>query len=207
VHKIRTGGGTMAHKKGSVKRERSDQEKLKLFVQRVEDLAKTTLAQKGMNPGLHYHATQVSFEIELVEPDEEEFRSFLVTFRQFISEEEPVFLSHIYNICSRRVVSDELKDLVVGSRKIWADTQKVSGIQLIIDGTEMPAREIWKIWINGRYFHNDLRYQQILDQASPVALKVLRFDFLTFVGKAGGCIAWLSGFVDQALNDNLFIFE
>ncbi len=145
--------------------------------------------------------------MELVEPDEDEFRSFLLTFRQFISEEEPVFLNHMYNICSKHLTSDELKDLVAGSRKIWANAQKVSGIPLIIGGTEMPALKVWKIWIDGRYFHNDLRYQQILDQASPEVLKLLRFNFLNFVGKTSECIAWLFGFIVQTLNENMFVFE
>jgi len=179
-----------------------------IFEGNVEELSKTNLAQKGLKTRLSYHEDPVSgLQMELVEPDEDEFRSFLLTFRQFISEEEPVFLNHMYNICSKHLTSDELKDLVAGSRKIWANAQKVSGIPLIIGGTEMPALKVWKIWIDGRYFHNDLRYQQILDQASPEVLKLLRFNFLNFVGKTSECIAWLFGFIVQTLNENMFVFE
>src|SRR3954467_5707674 len=101
----------MVRRKGSgAKRERGDQEKLHLFVRKAQELSETNLAQKGINAGLSYYGDPVSgLSMELDEPDEDEFRSFLVTFRHFISEKEPVFLNSVFNICSRRLVNEDLK--------------------------------------------------------------------------------------------------
>jgi hypothetical protein len=188
--------------------QRTDREKLELFLRRVEDLAKTNLAQKGIRTNLSYTANTTSgLNMSLIEPEEEELLSFLPMFRQFISEEEPVFLDRIYGICSKRLIDDELKKLVAGSREIWKKTQVVSGIELVINGENISGLEVWKIWINGKYFHNDLRYEQILRQASPVELTLCRFNFINFIGKAGECLRWLDGFIYKALDENKFDFE
>jgi hypothetical protein len=195
-------------KKPTAERERSDQEKLHLFVRKAQELSETKLAQKGIGAELHYQMDQVSgWSTGLDGPDEEEFRSFLMTFRHFISEKEPVFLNFVLNICSIRLVNEDLKGFIAGARKDWADIQKVSGIMLIINGTELPALEVWKIWINGKYFHNDLRYQQMLDQAPPEILNFLRYNFLSFVVSATHLIAWLHQLVLQALNENMFLLS
>jgi hypothetical protein len=195
-------------KKSTAERERSDQEKLHLFVRKAQELSETKLAQKGIGPGLHYQVDQVSgWSTGLDEPDEDELRSFLVTFRHFISNDEPVFLNSVLNICTIRLISEELKGFIADARKDWANIQRVSRIMLIINGTELPALEVWKIWINGKYFHNDLRYQQLLDQAPPEVLNFLRFNFLSFVDSATHLIAWLHQFVLKALSENMFLFE
>ncbi len=188
--------------------ERTDREKLELFLRRAEDLSQKRLVQNGMPTGLGYTANTTSgFNMKLTQPEEEEFSSFLQSFRQFISEKEPVFLSRIYKICLRRVIDDELKELVRGSQEIWKKIQVVSGIELVINGKKISGIEVWKIWTNGWYFHNDLEYQQMLDQASPEALAFLRFNFLSFVRRTTTCINWLDGFVFKALDENKFDFE
>ena len=195
-------------KKATGNRERTDREKLELFLRKVEELAETNLAKKGFRPILGYTANQTSgLSMELIQPEEDDLRSFLLAFRQFISKEEPVFLDHIYNICSKRLVEDRLKDLVAGSREIWKKTQVVSGTKLTIHGEEISAIEGWRIWINGKYFHNDLEYQQMLTQSTPEALAFLRFNFLSFIGKACNGIHWLDGFIFKALGENKFNFD
>src|SRR5258708_2017465 len=104
--------------------ERTDREKLELFLRKVEELSERSLAKKGINTSLGYTANRTSgFNMSLIEPEEEEIYAFLPIFRQFISDKEPVFLSRIYKICLRRLVDDELKQLVADSREIWGKTR------------------------------------------------------------------------------------
>lgn len=188
--------------------ERTDCEKLELFVRKYNELTETALAKKGFRPILGYIINNTSgLNMRLAQPDEEELRSFLLALRQFISKEEPVFLDHIYNICSKRLIGDELKVLLADSRKLWAKAQEVSGIELLIDGNKISGLEVWRIWTNGKYFHNDLRYQQMLGQASPESLAFLRFNFLTFIGMTTQCVRNLASFILKALDENKFDFE
>src|SRR5205807_2297126 len=129
-------------KKATGNRERTDREKLELFLRKYDDLAKTNLAQKGIRTRFGYTGNPTSgLDMSLLEPQEEELLSFLPTFRQFISDGEPVFLSLIYSICSKRLADDELKGLVAGSREIWKKAQETSGIELVINGDKISGLE------------------------------------------------------------------
>ena len=98
---------------------------LELYKARVEELRRTRLIRQGFNPGITLRWERMKgLQFESREPDEEDLRSFLLTFRQFVSEQEPVFLNRIYNLCHKHITSDELRNYLVKSREIWKNAQR-----------------------------------------------------------------------------------
>jgi len=79
-------------------------DQLGLFVDRVEQLRTTRAVRGGLNSemSINYHRMH-GMQFRLTEPDEEDIRSFLLTFRQFVSEKEPVFVPSTYNICHKHI--------------------------------------------------------------------------------------------------------
>src|SRR5579859_4709174 len=113
-------------------RQQSDREILELFLERVDELAHTDLATSGGLSIEHHirYDKESGLTTELREPDENDLRAYLLTFRQFISEGEPVFIGRIYNLCARCLTDDELKHKVADARQHWTLAQKYSGMKL-----------------------------------------------------------------------------
>jgi hypothetical protein len=71
-----------------------DKQRLIRYAQRVEELRSRGLFREkaGYKHSLNWNAVK-GMSVRLDMPDEEDFRSYLVTFRQFISPSEPVFFN------------------------------------------------------------------------------------------------------------------
>jgi hypothetical protein len=162
---------------------RNDQEIVNLFLEKAREIAATTLGRTGFSVNHHISYDQISgIATELEQPDEDAVRSFLVTFRHFVSESEPIFLGRVYNICYRYLENEVLKNRIKETREHWTRVhEQNNGTRLVIYGTDLSGVKIFHVWANGRYFHNDADYKRILDQADPLTLQMLRAQFLTFI--------------------------
>ncbi|OQX02664.1 MAG: hypothetical protein BWK80_57430, partial [Desulfobacteraceae bacterium IS3] len=60
-----------------------------------------------------------SINFKIQEPDEDDLRSFLLTFRHFFSQDEPIFLSKILNLCYQHITDNFIKNELIEIRKLW----------------------------------------------------------------------------------------
>jgi len=200
----------VSRNKGAVKanRKRTDREKLELFVDKVNELRDTTLMRKN---GLRYHFNlkgerDKPVEFKLEEPDEGELRDYLMTFRRFVSNED-VSLNHIINICQKRLTNVEQKQQLPTVRQLWSETRQHSGLKLVMNGKEVSAEKISDMWLNGRYFHDDLDYRELLDSLPSLIYADLREKFLNFVIQASRIIIYMGLLVDTSLQAGSFQFD
>ena|SRR5215469_2588937 len=174
----------MSRNKGSVKakRERTDREKLELFVSKVNELQDTRLIMKGFNIEQKLHGERGQpVEFELQQPDEADVKEYLLTFRHFISEGEDVFLNSIFNICHRRLTSDEMKKNIAQARQLFELVKQQNVVSFRVNGSELTPLQVADMYLNGKYFHNDLEHQQQLDNMPPLIADTRRYQFLNFV--------------------------
>jgi len=182
-------------------------EQLEMFSARVEQLRNTRLIKKGFNPGITISWDRMKgLRFQSREPDEEDLRSFLLTFRQFISEGEPVFLNRTYTLCQRHLASDELKGYLVESREAWRQAQRSSGIKLVINKQELTPESVTDLWINGYYFHGDHEKLSRLKQLLPHEGMLVRNQFLSYLVDATRQVMYVGNVVTIALKENLFKF-
>src|SRR5258708_5251930 len=101
-------------------RDRTDKEKLELFVKRADELLQTRLSINGcsISHNVRYESGH-PIESKLEQPDEADFKEHLLTFRHFISEAEDTFLTHILNIFYVRCVNNEAKQCIVELREAY----------------------------------------------------------------------------------------
>jgi hypothetical protein len=131
-------------------------EKLKLFREKAEELKQSRLLQKGISLkfSITFDRTK-GMQIETKKPDEEDLRSYLLTFRQFISEEEPIFVRHICNLCYQIITDRELRKRLAESKELWKEESRGWGLGFIIWDQEITPESATKLLINAHYFHND----------------------------------------------------
>ena len=198
----------MSRNKGAVKaqRERSDREKLELFIRKFEELRNTQLAKKGFRIQHVVRISPDSVESDLMQPNKPDVREYLLTFRHFISEREDVFLNHIFNICHQRLTSDEMKRSLAQARRSFERAERDIGIPVQFNGRQLTPLQITNMYLDGKYFHNDLEYQQQLDSLPPIA-DFPRAYFLNFIINTSKIIDDVYNTVGTALEAGLFQFE
>jgi hypothetical protein len=155
-------------------------EQLDLFVKRVLELNATRLVNSG---GL---ATELSITFSDVQPlkiqtqqlDEDDLKSFLLTFRQFTSDSEPIYVNRIYRILESEINSDVIQNRLRAGRRQWHQQNRNGSLKVVINDRTFPPVDLLDFWINGYYFHNDKRKASALFQRDPLGHVLTQQVFL-----------------------------
>lgn len=183
-------------------------DQLHLYRARATQLRNSRLIKEGFNPGLTINWNKMQgLRFISKEPDETSLRSFLLTFRQFVSEKEPVCVNRIFNLCHRHLISDKLKEYLIKSRRAWKNSLKGTGIMLIYNKRELTPEFITDLWINGYYFHSDPKKLTILNKILPHERMLIRFQFLNFLLDATKQVLYVDNIINVALKEGLFKFK
>lgn len=111
--------------------------------------------------------------------DEEDFRSFLLTFRRFVSANDPVYVCWIRNAVRQRLRSDVLTQRLDACFDAW---RKPSGTMvLIVDGQQVEPTVVLDYWINGHYFHVDKRKAESIRALEGIGLLLNRSVLMNYV--------------------------
>jgi len=139
--------------------------------------------------------------------DEEQFRSFLLSIRMFLLNDEPTHIPLVLNVAERRLTDDDLRRKLREVREHWHDAQKKSPVTFqLADGTVAPER-IVSLWINGTYFHNDAD-ARLLEQLFPdVGKPLARFTFEDFLLTATQVVLYTANVLTRARTESLLQFE
>ncbi len=138
-------------------------EHFKLFVERAGELRNTRLVQSGgprMSLSMKWNHEDELLRIESTKPNEDDLKAFLLTFRQFFMDRDPVFLGRIFSLLQQWMTDDHLKGEVVKAREHWKACIKGAGIEVAVDDVRMTPEHVTKVMINGLCFHNDQRYRK-----------------------------------------------
>lgn len=171
----------------------TDIEVLKLFVKRAEELRRSTFIQSEFVPFQHVERSgSEPAKTTISEPDEDAFRSFLLTYRQFISNKEPIYIYKVFRLCGKHISDPMGKESFANARKEWRKLEGGGNLRLVENGREIPPTEIQDLWINGYYFHNNPDKRKRLATLSGGFQKTLRFQFLVHVYEATRIILYVA---------------
>lgn len=135
------------------------------------------------------------------QPDEDELRSFLLSFRKFTAKSEPVYIPYIHNVCQRCFTNPEHKEWIRLNQEYWRDeVLRTTFIQLVINNRPVHPEEVADLWINGYYFHDDHEKSARLQALVSTGLFV-RAQFLDYLIEATNVIIWTAKTIEAALND------
>src|ERR671931_2437787 len=182
--------------------------RLELFRDRAEELRHTRLLQSGFHPGvsIHGHCLEEGegpWELSFVphELDADNLRSCVTIFRPFISQDEPVYLLSIYNLCHQYLTHEQFKTYLAKSREIFARECKSSCIVLNLNEQEMTPAYVSDLWINGYYFHYDEQIALFLRRLAPVDQILVKNQFLFFLVGAITQVLYVDDVIHTSLTE------
>ena len=182
-------------------------DRLQLFSSRVKELRDLRLVRAGMEVRFSIHWDYISrfLRYQMPKVDEDDLRSFLLLFRQFVSKGEPIFIDRIFNDCDRYLIDDHLKEQVRKARVEWRRTFNQMGpISMKINDKELTGAYVLDLYINGHYFHNDTEKAAELRRLLGDFIPLLRAKFLEVLSGLTQIILYMGIVVSQALDQNLF---
>src|SRR5450432_4039795 len=127
-----------------------------LFLKRQEELRGTRLGKGDFHVSLRFSAS-VDLPPQLTEtfPDEDDLRSYLLVFRHFILEKEPVFLGRILNLCQKHLASEIHREAARNARAGFKKALTTSGMSLSYNSLTLSPEATLDLFLNGLYFHSD----------------------------------------------------
>ena len=179
-------------------------EQLERFLHRADELAGTRVVRAHFptSLGLSFSASGGT-RVSLGQPDEEDLRSFLLTLRQFLSSDEPVFLFRIFNLCQQHITDPEMKRDLAEARGQWAASVKSDGISMTFDGKPITPEYVTDLWINGHYFHNDEGKARALREMAPLETLLSRQKFLGHLIAATQNVLYVANVLRAAMREGL----
>lgn len=183
----------------------TDDERFDLFLRRVEELHGTRLVRSGeLRSSLNLSAARDQpLSLTTHNPDEDDLRSFLLTFRQFISKSEPIELGKIANLLFRRLTGDEPRTHLANARARYHKELRMGAMAFVLNDERMTPEEVLDLWINGRYFHNDSRKAAAIDALDPMSRVFVRHLFLDVLVEATRYVIFLANVIVIARRDGL----
>jgi hypothetical protein len=154
-------------------------EQLQLFIARAAELEETRLGAGNFHVGITIEAgVDRPFRLIPRFPPEEDLRSFLLTFRHFVSEREPVFLPKIHNLCHLKIDSESHRKGAAALRAKLTDALRGSEIVLVYNGKELTPEAALNLFIAGSYFHSDPKERSFLESLAPHESTLIKHRFL-----------------------------
>jgi hypothetical protein len=198
--------------KPKASRKRNDREKLELFLKLMKEMRDTSLAKKGFSVKHSYRWNKSDgiLHVDLEQPDEDDLRSFLLTLRKILSKNEDAYIQTIHRIFYKRVKRDDMRQDLGAMNSEWRTQLANGGMNINLNGRKLPPEYVVEVWLNGKYFHDDIDYAQELNQLETVGLvgsTLHRVQFLNAILSTANYALWLASNLDYCLNQDLLDFD
>ncbi len=176
---------------------------LELFATRVEELSRTTLIRRnGLTSSWSFsYNSDLPVTCQSIEPDRDLLTSYLLQFRKFISDGEPIFIGYIFGLCHEHLTNDEFKGAIRHCQQGWRNAVEENGVKLIFDGKQITPEYLGDLWINGHYFHDDPDKLSELERYVSRSFLFARHEFIAYVVTATNVIGRTGTIVRMALRD------
>lgn len=187
------------------KKQLTPREQFELFCESVIELQDTSFIKKGVHVSIDIGSSAdggLLFEPRDW-PDEEDLRSFLLSFRPFISEKEPIFLTRIYNICYRQIKDIKIKSLIAKDRRYWNLANRAPSFAFKYKGKTASPEEIVHLWINGKYFHKDEDKRRVLKALDKRTERFFKLTFIHFIIDGVALILRLDNLIRYAIENEI----
>ncbi len=188
----------------------STRQRLELFVSRSKELQELRLVKQGIKASYEFswNAADGKFVYTSDEPDEEDFRSFLLLFRQFISNNEPINTNKVFNDCELNLSDAKIIDEIRKLRAEWnRQFRTMSDFEIVIDGKSLTSEYVLDLWINGFYFHNDANKSEKLDELTKGQMPFTRMQLFSTLPGLVGVIIGLGQGVARCMSEGKFSFR
>jgi hypothetical protein len=195
------------------KRDRvSPNKRLEIFLDCVEELKARPFILKGLHDfefRIHFQKETGEIFCEVNEEDQESFRSFLMTIRKFLLNNEPSNIDNILNTCRKFVRSEqtELKEVLEQFKIIWSYQYRKGTIQITSGNLNLTPEYVLDLWLNGKYFHNgDPQKTEQLNRLLSRDVPSVKLQLLWSLPILTETVIRIGGLIAKAVNEDAFDF-
>lgn len=139
-------------------------------------------------------------------PDVKTVKAFLLDFRPFILNDEPVNFDHISNMAYQLALDATAKKNIDKAKKTWGDILErkkdnpVAGLQLQIDGQKLLSQKNLDMWLYGEFFHLDDHKRDLMIRISSSPMGQLSyFIFIDLLQRLSELLFWFDKNVIEVL--------
>jgi len=176
-----------------------------LFVEKVDGLRSRRLNRSRFEARISITLSEGKIlNQDTHDPDEEDFRSYLLTFRQFILNNSHVNLNRIYNLCQQHMKNGKIKQMLAETRRDWKNLNKGVNTPFVFlyeDDRKWTPREVFELWINGLYFHPEPEKRNMLNAIHEKMKPSFRLLLIWYVFEASQHIFMVGQAVQKALSN------
>lgn len=129
-------------------------------------------------------------------PDIKTVKAFLLDFRPFILNDEPVNFDFISNT-AYQLASDTTKKNITKAKKTWGDLLErkretsVGGLRLQIDGQKLLSQTNLDMWLNAEFFHLDADKRDLIGRISGNPMgQISYFVFIDLLQRLSELLFW-----------------
>ena len=179
-----------------------------IFLQHVDELRSSSLGQSGLGYGFTFKWNQhKGFSFEGREPAQEQFRSYLMTIRHFISEGEPCFFHRIHNIVFPRLESDELRRYMIKNRESWQRATDACAMGFYVNGARITPQYACDVLMNGVFFHNDAEKRAFYQSLPNDQQCLFRQQVYEYANSISRVVIHTANIINRALSDGTLHLE
>ncbi len=182
------------------------EKRLQIFLERSKELSELEYLKDGITCEILIVGDTKS-KTSTEKTDEEHIRSFMLLFRHFISDSEPVFINRIFNDTCRYLTDSALIEKVKEAKDQWKHDMDLGPFGMSMDGEDLTPEHAIDIWINGHYFHSDFEKHEDLikfgQQPAGLAYLQLRLSLPRLVSH----ILFMKDIIQNAFDNELFNFD
>ena len=173
----------MSRKKVKAERERTEREKLELFLDRCIELSQLEALQQHFGFAFGFKIVGTTMvEHKLDEPSDRDLRSVIGELRKFIMKDSDIFLNRIHGIVRKSLRPSEQIDKYRTSldamNQEWRNGFTRGMARITINGVVVTPEHAWETWINGKYLHDDMTYMKELNRLTDIFRESHRAQFL-----------------------------
>jgi hypothetical protein len=143
----------------------------------------------------------------LVKPDEETFRSYLLDFRPFVSNKEDIFVHLIIKIAINRARHIAFRTQLIEMKEQWNEAKGLlhGAGRKNLDGTltEYNGEDLFLKWLNGFIFHVDYDAELFFNNWGML-LDTYEVEASKYIGWCSNFIIRLANTINWGLNTNMF---
>jgi len=182
------------------------------FLDCVEELTARPFILKGLRDfqfRIDFQKETGRINYEFTEADQEHFRSFLLTFRKFLLNNEPANIDSILNTCSQFVKSEqtELREVLEQFKTIWGYQCRKGTIQITSGNLNLTPEYVLDLWLNEQYFHNsDPQKTEQLNKLLDKDFPSVKLQLLWALPVLTETIIRIGGLLAKALSEDAFVF-
>lgn len=126
---------------------------LKLFCDQTELLLETKI---GSGKGIQFMCEwgeEKERDYVSDKPKEEQIRDFLMVFRPFYLNDDPIYFFKVLNIIGEYSTQRKTRENLKKLRQQWDKSLTDIPIKISIEGEQNPSSSLINAWLYGKYFH------------------------------------------------------